>query len=54
MAVAAMTKNAEISKATASNFKSISGSMILSITDLYGNGLRLKVLYFLTQINFYK
>ena len=45
MAVAAKTKNLETDKATGNNSKPISGGKNLSFTDLYGNGLRLKVMW---------
>ena len=44
MAVSAGTKNPQIGKATSDILKSISGCKILSLTDLHGNGLRLKVM----------
>ena len=44
MAVSAKTKNPKIGQATANILKSISGGKILSLTDMHGNGLRLKVL----------
>ena len=42
MAVSARTKNPKVGQATANNLKSISGGKLLSLTDLHGNGLRLK------------
>ena len=43
MAVSAKTKNTKIGAATTNILKSISGGKILSLTDMHGNGLRLKV-----------
>ena len=42
MAVKAKTKNYKIGPATTNILKRISGSKILSLTDMHGNGLRLK------------
>ena len=42
MAVSAKTKNPKVGQATTNILKSISGGKILSLTDLHGNGLRLK------------
>ena len=44
MAVGAKTKNPEIAAATTNILKNISGGKILSLTDMHGNGLRLKVM----------
>ena len=44
MAVGAKTKNTKIGSATTNILKSISGGKILSLTDMHGNGLRLKVM----------
>ena len=44
MAVSAKTKNPKVGQATAKILKSMSGGKILSLTDLHGNGLRLKVM----------
>ena len=44
MAVGAKTKNPNIAQATTKILKSISGGKILSLTDMHGNGLRLKVM----------
>ena len=44
IAVSAKTKNPKIGAATTNQLKSISGGKILSLTDLHGNGLRLKVM----------
>ena len=44
MAVSAKTKNPKVGQATADIFKSISGGKILSLTDMQGRGLRLKVM----------
>ena len=44
MAVSAKTKNPKVGQATANILKSVSGDKILSLTDLHGNGLRLKIM----------
>ena len=44
MAVSAKTKNPKVGQATTNILKSISGGKILSLTDMHGNGLRLRVL----------
>ena len=44
MAVSAETKNPKARQATTNILKSISGGKILSLTDMHGNGLRLKVM----------
>ena len=44
MAVSAKTEKPKIGQATTNVLKSISGGKILSLTDMHGNGLRLKVL----------
>ena len=44
MAVSAKTKNPKIGQAETSILKSINGGKILSLTDIHGNGLRLKVM----------
>ena len=44
MAVSAKTKNPKVGQATTSLLKNISCSKILSLTDMHGNGLRLKVM----------
>ena len=44
MAVTAKTKNPKVGQATTNILKSISGAKILSLTDMHGNGLRLKVM----------
>ena len=43
MAVSAKTKNPRVGQATTILLKSISGGKILSLTDMHGNGLRLKL-----------
>ena len=43
-AVAAKTKNPQSAQVTNSNLKSLTGGKILSLTDIHGNGLRLKVM----------
>ena len=44
MAVSAKTKNPKVGQATTNILKSISGGKILSLTDMHGRGLRLKVM----------
>ena len=44
MAVSAETKNPKVGQATTNILKSISGGKNLSLTDIHGNGLRLKVM----------
>ena len=44
MAVSAKTKNPKIGQTTANIIKSISVGKTLSLTDMHGNGLRLKVM----------
>ena len=44
MAVTAKTKNPTVGQATTNILKSISGGKILSLTDMHGNGLRLRVM----------
>ena len=44
MAVGAKTKNPKVATATTNILKSISGGKILSLTDMHGRGLRLKVM----------
>ena len=44
MAVSAKTKNPKSGQATTDLLKSISGGKILSLTDMQGRGLRLKVM----------
>ena len=44
MAVSAKTKNPKVGQATTNILKSISGGKILSLTDMHGGGLRLKVM----------
>ena len=44
MAVRAKTRNPKVGQATTKILKSISGGKILSLTDMHGHGLRLKVL----------
>ena len=45
MAVSAKTKNPKVGQATTNILKSISGGKILNLTDIHGNGLRLKVMW---------
>ena len=40
--VAAKTKNPQSAQITSNISKSLTGGKVLSLTDLYGNGLRLK------------
>ena len=42
MAVSAKIENPKVGRATINILKSISGGKILSLTDMHGNGLRLK------------
>ena len=44
MAVSAKTKNPRVGQATTNILKSLSGGKILSLTDMHGRGLRLKVM----------
>ena len=44
MAVSVKTKNPKVGQATTNILKSTSGGKILSLTDMHGNGLRLKVM----------
>ena len=44
MAVSAKTKIPKIGQATTNNLKSISRGKILSLNDMHGRGLRLKVM----------
>ena len=44
MTVGAKTKNPKVAQATTNILESISGGKILSLTDMHGNGLRLKVM----------
>ena len=44
MAVGAKSKNKQVGAATTNKLKSLTGGKILSLTDLRGNGLRLKVM----------
>ena len=43
-AVAAKTKNPESAQVTKSILKSLTGGRVLNLTDMHGNGLRLKVM----------
>ena len=43
-AVAAITENPQSAQVTNSILKSLTGGKILSLTDMHGNGLRLKVM----------
>ena len=54
MAVSAKTKYPQVAQATTNNSKSISRGKVLCLTDLHGNGLRLKVMYILFQLIFVK
>ena len=42
--VSAKTKNPKVGQANTNTLKSISGGKILSLTDMHGSGLRLKVM----------
>ena len=44
IAVGDKTKNPKVARATTNFLKSISGGKILSLTDMHGNGLRIKVM----------
>ena len=44
MAVGAKSKNAKVGVATSNILKSLTGGKILSLTDMHGRGLRLKVM----------
>ena len=46
MAVSAKTKNPKVGEAATNILKSISAGNFLSLTDMHGNGLRLKVMWF--------
>ena len=46
-AIAEKTKNPQSAQVTNSILKSVTGGKILSLTDMHGNGLRLKVMYIL-------
>ena len=43
-AVAAKTKNPQSAQITNNNLKTLTGGKILSLGDMHGNGLRLKVM----------
>ena len=43
-AIAATTKNPQSAQITNSNLKSLTGGKIMSLTDMHGRGLRLKVM----------
>ena len=43
-AVAAKTKNPQSAQITNNVIKSLTGGKILSLTDMHGNGLRLKIM----------
>ena len=43
-AVSAKTKNPKVGQATANILKTLTGGKILSLTDMHGRGLRLKVM----------
>ena len=44
MVVSAKTKNPKVGQATTNILRSISGGKVLSLTDMHGKGLRLKVM----------
>ena len=44
MAVSSKTKNSKVGQATTNILKSLAGGKVLSLTDMQGNGLRLKVM----------
>ena len=43
MAVGAKTKNPQVAQATTNILKTISGGKLLSLTDMHGHGLQLRV-----------
>ena len=45
MAVSAKSKKPKVGQATINILKSLSGGKILNLTDLHGNGLRLKAVW---------
>ena len=49
LAVGAKTKNPKVAAATTIILKSISGGKIFSLTDMHGHGLRLKVMYIISN-----
>ena len=49
LAVGAKSKNLKLAAATTNILKSIPGGKILPLTDLHGRGLRLKVMYFISN-----
>ena len=49
-AVAAKTKNPQSSQVANTNLKSLTGGKILSLTDMHGTGLRLKVMEIISNI----
>ena len=49
-AVAAKTKNLQSTQVANSILKLLTGGKILSLTDMHGRGLRLKVMYFISKI----
>ena len=51
MARGAKNKSPEVGQATTNILRTISGGKILSLTDLLGNGLRLKVMYFISNLS---
>ena len=44
MAVGANSKNKQVGEATTNILKSLTGGKVPSLTDMHGNGLRLKVM----------
>ena len=50
MTFSAKTENPKVAAATTNNLKSISRGKILSLTDMHGHGLRLKVMLFISEI----
>ena len=49
MAVGAKSKNKPVGQATTNILKSLTVVKILGLTDIHGNGLRLKVMYFISN-----
>ena len=48
-AVAAKTKNPQSAQVTNSILKSLTGGRVLNLIDLYGNGLRLKLMLIISS-----
>ena len=50
MAVSAKTKNPKVGQATTNISRSISGGKVLSLTDMHGRGLILKVMWIFSKV----